>query len=285
VRALRRAGIAVELGLEAEASRRLNEAYLKFMESGRPFVTLKLAQTLDGKIATRTGDAKWITSKASRRMARWMRADAQAIVVGARTVELDDPLLLSEPRRSANYVRCVLDSHLSIAPASRLARSAGRFPVIVYCAEERGLEKRRRRLEKMGVTVRPVKSVSRGMLDPGAVLADLGSMTVMHVWVEGGSAVFTSFLRAGLADKIVAFIATKLMGDGGSISVFGDLKVRKAEGCVRLNAGALECPGDDLLLALYPIPGQAATGRPARRAGVGVRRGRTVRVRLEGTGV
>jgi diaminohydroxyphosphoribosylaminopyrimidine deaminase/5-amino-6-(5-phosphoribosylamino)uracil reductase len=258
-RALRRAGIPVAVGLEAEAASRLNEDYLKFMRTGRPFVTLKIAQTLDGKIATRTGNARWITSDASRKLVRAMRGGAQALLVGARTVALDDPMLLPEPRRSHGYVRCVLDTHLSLSPRARIARTAGKFPVIVYCGP--AAAGKRRALEKAGVTVKQVGLAAPGRLDLDGVLGDLGGLKIMHVWVEGGSAVFTSFLSRGLADKLVVFIAPKVMGDGGSLGSFGDLKVRTADQCVDVNIDDMEYVGDDLMVTLYPRRGKRPMSR------------------------
>ena len=262
VGALRRAGLAVVIGLEAEAAARLNEEYLKYMRTGRPFVTLKVAQTLDGKIATRTGDAKWITSDASRKMVRRMRGGAQALIVGARTVALDDPTLLPEPRRSQGYVRCVLDTNLSISPRARIAGTAGKFPVIVYCGA--APSRKRRALEKAGVTVKQVGLAGPGRLDLESVLSDLGRLKIMHVWVEGGSAVFTSFLSHGLADKLVTFIAPKVMGDGASLSSFGDLKVRTADQCLDVVIEGIEYVGDDLMVTLYPQTGKRPMSGRAR---------------------
>jgi diaminohydroxyphosphoribosylaminopyrimidine deaminase/5-amino-6-(5-phosphoribosylamino)uracil reductase len=258
---LKRAGVAVEVGLEAEAAAGTNESYIKFMKSGRPFVTLKIAQTLDGKIATAEGKARWITSSASRELARRMRSEAQAIVVGARTATLDDPSLLPEPPRTADYLRCVLDSQLSLPVKSHLVRTAGRCPVVVYCAPSAGMSegrfaRRRREYERAGVKVVEVRPGSRGLLSLDDVLADLSSRLVMHVWVEGGSEVFTSFLRQGLADRVVAFVAPKVMGDADGLGAFGDLKVALPDRCPGFSLDAVRQVGDDLMLTLRPAGGK-----------------------------
>ena len=268
VRELRRAGIRVETGLEAGRTKALNEAYLAFMSTGRPFVTLKVAQTLDGKIATRAGNARWITSQAARSRARAMRSEAQAIVVGVGTVVADDPLLLPSPRRKKDYIRCILDARLRTPLSSRLARTARAHPVIVYCAKPgpraaKEFGKKKAALERMGVEVvtsRAGRSAGSGLrgdsgpvpVDPRNVLRDLASRKVMHVWVEGGSRVFTSFLEAGLVDKVVAFIAPKIMGSGGNLDAFGDVGTRTIWQCAAFEVADLGCVGGDVLLTLYP---------------------------------
>ncbi|MFZ1947339.1 MAG: bifunctional diaminohydroxyphosphoribosylaminopyrimidine deaminase/5-amino-6-(5-phosphoribosylamino)uracil reductase RibD [bacterium] len=267
--ALRRSGVGVETGLGAAAAECINESYIKFMRSGRPFVTLKIAQTLDGKIATAGGKAKWITSAASRKLVRRMRSEAQALVVGARTGRLDDPLLLSDPRRKKDYLRCVLDPGLSLPPSGRLVRTADRYPVVIYCApsggmSERRFARRRREYESAGVVVAEVRAGRDGLLALDDVLADLSSRLVMHVWVEGGSKVFTSFLRDGLVDKVVGFVAPKIMGDGGSLGAFGDLEVKLPDQCPRFSVDTVGCAEDDLVLTLRPV---GAAGKPGRTRG------------------
>jgi diaminohydroxyphosphoribosylaminopyrimidine deaminase/5-amino-6-(5-phosphoribosylamino)uracil reductase len=280
---LRRAGIPVELGLEAEHSMKVNEAYLAFMNAGRPFVTLKAAQTLDGKIATRTGDARWITSLSARDRARAMRGEAQAIVVGVGTVAADDPLLLSSPPRKRDYLRCVLDANLSTPPTSRLARTARAHPVVVYCArpgpEDSGrFARRKAMLEKKGVEVVTVRATRvpgpgsgwapaafRARVELREVLRDLAARRVMHVWVEGGGAVFTSFLRAGLVDKMLAFVAPRIMGSGGSIDAFGDIGTKSVRECFGLRVESIESIGGDVLLTLYPEGPGLSIRRPQRR--------------------
>jgi diaminohydroxyphosphoribosylaminopyrimidine deaminase/5-amino-6-(5-phosphoribosylamino)uracil reductase len=256
--ALRRAGVRVDIGLEAQAALRLNEAYAKLMKTGRPFVTVKIAQTLDGKIAAEDGNARWITSAASRRLARKLRARAQALLVGRRTVAVDDPMLMCEPRRSKHYVRCVLDSGLKTPLISRVVRTAGRYPVILYHANpgqgsrRSTLLSRQRRLASYGLETVGVRAASDGRLDLESVLTDLASRQVMHLWVEGGSAVFTSFLRAGLVDRLLLFVAPKVMGGRASLASFGELGVKSPAEAYGLRLDSIECVGDDLLAAFYP---------------------------------
>jgi diaminohydroxyphosphoribosylaminopyrimidine deaminase/5-amino-6-(5-phosphoribosylamino)uracil reductase len=249
VRRLRKAGIKVEVGLEAEAARKLNEAYHKFMRDGMPFVTFKVGQTLDGKIAMRNGRSKWITSAPARRMGRRMRAEAQAIMVGVGTVIEDDPALLPIPPRKRNYYRCVLDSGLRTPPRSEIVRTAREVPTIVYCC--RDSEKARSRLEKSGVIVRRIRTSRQGV-DLRAALEDLASMGVMHVFVEGGSRVASSFVRSGLVDRLAAFVAPRLVGDADGLGSFSNLGVKGLDTCYRFRLDQVLRVGGDVLLILYP---------------------------------
>jgi diaminohydroxyphosphoribosylaminopyrimidine deaminase/5-amino-6-(5-phosphoribosylamino)uracil reductase len=249
-RALRKAGVKVEVGLEARAAAELNPHYFSYMKLGRPFVTLKAAQTLDGRIAMADGDAKWITSAASRVESRRMRAEAQAILVGAETVRNDDPGLLSLPRRSRDYIRCVLDTRLSIPTSSQIVRTAGRFSTLVFCNRPDGAK--RMRLERAGVMVREVGLSGRGRLSLDEVLAVLAEMEVMHLFVEGGGRTHTSFLRAGLCDRLVLFLAPKVLGEAGTRVVFRDLGIRKLADAKRFLIEGTHSSGPDLVVTMRP---------------------------------
>ncbi len=273
IRELRQAGLEVMVGLEADAAGKINESYVKFMSQGVPFVTLKLAQTLDGKIATRKGESRWITGAASRRSARRLRAEAQAILVGASTVVKDNPGLLPSPRRK-EYLRCVLDSGLRIPAGSDIVRTADRYPTLVYHC--RGSEKRVARLEARGVTVVRVRAGrhgrtggggrvggggsaggegragGRGRVDIRGVLDDLASRGVMHLFVEGGGVVASSFLERGLVDKLVLFVAPRVIGDPNGLGAFSEVDVsaiRKSHG---FKIDEIERVDPDLMMTLYP---------------------------------
>lgn len=266
IRELRKAGIEVKVGLEADAARKLNESYIKFMNQGMPFVTLKLAQTLDGRIATRKGESRWITGAASRKHSRRMRADAQAILVGAGTVANDNPGLLPSPRRRG-YLRCVLDSGLRTPPDSEVVRTASSHPTLIYHC--RGSEKRVRRLETLGATVVRVRGDRRGRVDGGrndggrridggarvdirSVLADLASRGVMHLFVEGGAVVASSFLRLGLVDKLALFIAPRVMGDINGLGSFSEIDVKAIRQSHDFRIDEVMRLGHDLMITLYP---------------------------------
>ena len=215
---LRRAGLRVESGLLAGEAERLNERFVTFMRLGRPFVLLKAAMTLDGRIATARGESKWITSEEQRRHARGLRRLFDAVLVGIGTALADDPLLLPEPRVRRPFHRVVLDSDLRLPPRSRLARSASESPVLVLCSTDDA--RRRRALEACGVRV--LRGPRRGGgVSLSWVLRTLGAEGLTSLMVEGGSEVLGEFLRARLVDKVALYRAGLLLGGRGSRPAFG----------------------------------------------------------------
>jgi diaminohydroxyphosphoribosylaminopyrimidine deaminase/5-amino-6-(5-phosphoribosylamino)uracil reductase len=226
---LRRAGVAVETGLLAGEAARLDERFLAWAGLGRPFVLLKAALTLDGRIATASGRSRWITGPSQRRQARWLRRLHDAVLVGIGTILADDPLLLPAPRTRRPFLRVVLDSSLRLPPTSRLARTASpRAAVLVLsCAPE---PSRRRRLEAAGVEVVDVAGEAHRVSLPAAVEA-LRARGVTSLMVEGGGEVLGSFLAARLADQVALFRAPLLLGGRGSRAAFGGpdpLEIREA---------------------------------------------------------
>jgi len=185
----------------------------------RPYVTLSWAQTLDGRIATLTGDSQWIGGPESLTFAHELRRDNQAILVGIGTVLKDNPRLTCRIPGGRNPVRVVLDSTLRLPTASALATTLDQAPTWVYAAPEAPQE-RRLTLEVMGITVIQTAS-SGGNLDLASILDDLGRRGVETLFVEGGAAVLTAFLSADLADKAIVVSAPFLVGKG--VEAIGDL--------------------------------------------------------------
>jgi diaminohydroxyphosphoribosylaminopyrimidine deaminase/5-amino-6-(5-phosphoribosylamino)uracil reductase len=216
---LRRSGIVVTTGILAAEAERLNERFLGAARRGRPFVLLKVAQTLDGRIATASGHSKWITSVAQRRQARWLRRLHDAVLVGIDTVLADDPTLLPSPRTNRPFVRAVLDTHLRLPVEGRLARSSRpSAPVVVLSG--RAPVARRRALEAVGVEVLTLPRVA-GRVCLAAALDALRSRGLASVMVEGGSEVLGSFLAERLFDQVALFRAPLLLGGRGSRPAFG----------------------------------------------------------------
>jgi diaminohydroxyphosphoribosylaminopyrimidine deaminase/5-amino-6-(5-phosphoribosylamino)uracil reductase len=229
---LRGAGIAVETGLLAGEAARLAEPFLTGARRGRPFVLLKAALTLDGRIATASGRSRWITDGEQRRQARWLRRLHDAVLVGIGTALADDPLLLPKPRTRRPFVRVVLDSGLRLPARSRLARTATpRTPVVALsCAPE---PSRRRRLEAAGVAVVEVAGDEGRVSLPGALDA-LAARGVTSVMVEGGGEVLGSFLAARVADQVALFRAPLLLGGRGSRPAFGGPDPKDVSEAMRL---------------------------------------------------
>ena len=226
---LRAAGIQVDTGLMREEAERVNEAYLHFMTTGLPFVHLKLAVSLDGKIATRTGDARWITGPEARARAHELRHDYDAILVGAGTATTDDPLLTDRsglPRRRP-LVRVVLANKLRLSPDSQLARTAPEGPVIVI-----------------------------GNADLSAVLKELAARSLQSVLVEGGATVAGEFVEAGLVNKVTFFIAPKIVGGIAAPSAIGGPGIEKMSDALELERVRVVQRGKDIEVTGYPRHGR-----------------------------
>lgn len=237
---VRRGGATVSTGILAAEAARLNERFLTSARERRPFVLLKAAHTLDGRIATASGHSRWITSPAQRRQARWLRRLHDAVLVGVGTVLADDPLLLPSPRTRRPFTRVVLDTGLRLPPASRLARTAGgRSPVLVLTS--RPSPARRRPLEGAGVEVLEVPALA-GRVSLGKALEALGARGTTSVMVEGGSEVLGSFLAARLVDEVALFRAPLLLGGRGSRPAFGGPDPREIGDALRLRPVPPEPP-------------------------------------------
>lgn len=237
---LRRAGVEVVTGVLRDEALRLNEPFVRAARLWRPFVLLKAAMTLDGRIATPRGESKWITSPRQRREARRLRRLFDGVLVGIGTVLADDPLLLPEPRVRRPFHRVVLDTRLRIPETSRLVRSARAAPLWVVTAGRAGSA--RRRLEARGVAVITLPGAATGGLPLESVLRELRGRGLTSLMVEGGSAVLGAFLRAALFDKVALFRAPLLLGGRSSLPAFGGPDVTRLADAVRLRPG-LQLPG------------------------------------------
>lgn len=217
LRELRRAGIRVESGLLAREAGELNAPYLKLLRRRRPWVILKWAQSLDGKIATRSGESKWITDAACRAHAQRLRGRVDAILVGCNTVLRDDPMLtcrLAGARRVAT--RVVLDTRLRTPLDARLVRSARRTPTWIVCGAGAS-RSRAAALQAAGCVVHRVPAGRDGLSLP-AVLDLLGARAMTNVLVEGGGRLLGSFVDQRLADEFHIYVAPLLIGGGRAIS-------------------------------------------------------------------
>ncbi len=214
---LRDAGVLVELGLEQEAAAQVAAGFVCRTLQRRPLVTLKLASTLDGRIATRSGNSRWVTGEASRRLVHAMRAEHDAVMVGVRTALADNPELtcrLPGFDRVAS-VRVVADSHLRTSMTGRLAATARQVPVWLLHRDGADVE-RRRGLEAAGVVClevgKPSDQAADIGIDPLQALGALAERGINTVLVEGGAQLAGSLLRASLVDRIVWFHAPALLG-------------------------------------------------------------------------
>lgn len=216
LRALRAAGIEVACGvLEAEC-RAQHRGFLSVIERGRPFVVLKLAASLDGRIATASGESRWITGAAARAAVHALRARSDAVAVGSGSALADDPELTA--RRAGRVVarpfRVVFDGRLRVRPTLRLFRDGHAARTFVVTAEDAS-EARRRMLERTGARVLSVRRGSRGALDLDRALRRLAAEGLTEILVEGGGTLAAALLRAGVVDELHWFLAPKLLGGDG----------------------------------------------------------------------
>lgn len=213
---LRRAGISVTSGICGDEAAELNAGFFTKVRDGRPLVTLKLATTLDGRIATHGGESKWITGEAARAAAHLLRAEHDVIMVGSGTALADDPELTCRLPGLADRspVRVVVDGRLRLPLTAKLVASANEIPTWVLTLEG-GDEARRDAYADAGVDIIELPEGADHTVDLGAALAALAESGVTRVLVEGGAHLTSGLLRAGLVDRLVWFRAPRLVGGDG----------------------------------------------------------------------
>jgi diaminohydroxyphosphoribosylaminopyrimidine deaminase/5-amino-6-(5-phosphoribosylamino)uracil reductase len=209
---LRDAGVAVDTGICAKEAAELNAGFFKRVREGQPLVTLKIAQSLDGKTATAAGESKWITGEAARAYGHLLRARFDAILIGIGTALADNPLLTCRLPGLEDHspLRVVLDTRLQLNEWSKLAQSAGETPTLVFTTSDGGGS-----LAACGVEVVKVARDVRGRPDLAAVLAALGRRGITRLLVEGGATVHAAFLDRGLADRLEIFRSPLVLGAAG----------------------------------------------------------------------
>ena len=251
---LRDAGLEVRENVLETESRKLNAPYLTLLEKRRPWVIAKWAMTLDGRTASRTGSSRWISGEKSRETVHRLRARMDGILVGAGTVEKDDPTLTARlpngetPLRTP--LRIVLDDRLTISRESRLVRTARETPVLIV-TDSHADRKKMETLQNLGCEVLPVHSDSndnpirhREQID--VLLKNLGENRMTNLLVEGGSGVFGRFFDLQLIDEIHVFVAPKLIGGGDAVPCVGGLGLPEMESPCMLNDVRIETLDGDI---------------------------------------
>jgi diaminohydroxyphosphoribosylaminopyrimidine deaminase/5-amino-6-(5-phosphoribosylamino)uracil reductase len=249
-RLLRRQGVEVRGGILRSEGRELNAPYFHWRETGRPWVILKWAMSLDGKTATATGESRWISGPQSRSFAHALRRRVDAVLVGTRTALADDPLLTPRPARGRSPWRIVLDRRgrlpLDLRFLAREPRRAGRGPRLCVVGPSASAA-RRRELERRGVGVLELDQ-RRGRLDLSALLEELGSRGISQLLVEGGGDLAGSFLDERLVDEVVAFVSPQLLGGRAAPTAVGGRGARRLAESLRLARVEVSRLGEDLVL-------------------------------------
>jgi len=246
---LRRAGVEVEVGLLEAEARRLNAPFIKLTTTGLPFVTAKWAMSLDGKIATRTGDSRWISSGPSREVVHDLRGKADAILVGIGTVLADDPLLTARPPGPRVAARVVADTRARLPLHSQLVETASEAPVVVATTQA-APEEKRRALADAGaeVLVLPERD---GRVSLRELMGELGRRQMTNVLMEGGGELFASAVREGLVDKVLAFVAPRLIGGRDAPTPLEGDGVALIEQAIETRDWSVRRVGDDLLIEAW----------------------------------
>lgn len=245
---LRAAGIQVDVGCLEQEARRLNEMFNKYIATKQPFVTLKTASTLDGKIASRTGDSKWITNEQSRGFVHTLRHRHQGIMVGIGTILADNPRLTTRlPVPALNPVPIVVDSALRIPPEARVLERGG----AVVLTTESSSDDHAKRLEAKGATV--IRAGSGPRVDLRAAMKQLGEREIGSVLLEGGGRLNGSMLAEGLIDKFYLFYAPKIIGGlEAAPANFSFPGFDRMEQAVMLERVSVEMFGEDVCIIGYP---------------------------------
>jgi diaminohydroxyphosphoribosylaminopyrimidine deaminase/5-amino-6-(5-phosphoribosylamino)uracil reductase len=247
-------GVSVEEGVMSSKARRLNEKYYKYITTGRPFVTLKMAQSLDGHI-TYSGSVKWVTGMMARRRVHGMRASHMSIMAGIGTVEADDPALnvrYGEYTSTCRQpLRVIIDSNLRLKSSTTVVSTAQEHPVAVYTHKDPDGQKFSK-LSERGVQIIIAPADNDGRLDLRWILEDLGSKNISSVLVEGGRALATSLINEQLVDKVVLFVAPRIIGEDEGIEGFGKIKSIDGIPGIELKDIRFERIDCDLMVTGYP---------------------------------
>ncbi|MEK7133816.1 MAG: bifunctional diaminohydroxyphosphoribosylaminopyrimidine deaminase/5-amino-6-(5-phosphoribosylamino)uracil reductase RibD [Patescibacteria group bacterium] len=243
IRSLRKHGVRVTVGVLEHEARRLNEAFFAFHKNKRPFVTIKFAASLDGKVATRTGDSKWITNERARTYARRLRERSQAILVGINTVLKDDPHLGVRKKGKKDPLRVILDSRLRIPLTAGVLRDNN----ILIVTTGRANAKKKRSLVKRGVALIEMKHA----ITIPDLMRELYTREIISVLVEGGGSVLGSFFDARCVDKVHCFYAPIIVGGSGAVPAVGGSGSAMLSEAMRVRPIAFKLIGDCLLATGY----------------------------------
>lgn len=258
IKILRDHDVSVDVGILRHQCRELNAPFFKYFERGLPFITLKMAQSVDGRIATRQGRSQWISSPASLRLAHRWRTIHDAVMVGIDTVIADNPSLTVRLVKGKSPFRLVLDSRLRIPLKSRILADGHVTRTIVVTTDQADPQKVRR-VQALGARVLPVRASPHGRVDLMAALRRLAGEGITSILVEGGAKLSTSFVKARLVDQLLLVIGSKIIGTG--IEAMGDLGISDMNQAVRLSIDKIRRVGDDLIVMakIRPKEGETAS--------------------------
>jgi diaminohydroxyphosphoribosylaminopyrimidine deaminase/5-amino-6-(5-phosphoribosylamino)uracil reductase len=252
---LKNRGIKTTVGICEDHAKRLNDFFIKYTLTKRPFTIIKCAATLDGRIATKSGDSKWVTGEAAREFVHRLRHAVDAIMVGINTVEKDNPSLTTRlanrPKdfKSLDSTRIILDTHLRISEDAKLLRLHSDSDTILVTGCSASSDKKAR-IEKTGTRIieSPLKD---GMIDLDRLMDHLGSLGITSLLIEGGSRVVASALSAGIVEKIIFFFAPKILGGDDGIPICKGPGADVMDRCIPVKDIHVRRFGDDIMIEGY----------------------------------
>lgn len=248
---LRKAGIDVKMGILEDEARRLNEAFIVSMERKRPFFTLKAASSLDGKIATKTCDSKWISNEESRKYTDNLRSVSDGILVGINTVIADNPLLLPKMIKPKKIpVRIILDSKLRIPLACDVVKTSEKYSTLIFTGEDSRADKEAK-LKSMGIDIVRVPRDDNGRVSLKRVCDELYKRGISNVLIEGGGEINSAFMQEGLIDKIVFFYGSILIGGKGAFNLIGGKGIDFLKDAHRIDIVSLKRFKDNICVEGY----------------------------------
>jgi len=250
-RYLSKKGIDVTTGVCESNARLLNENFIKYITTGRPFVTLKWAATLDGRIATRTGDSRWVTGAESRAFVHRLRHASDAILVGINTVRQDDPSLTArlETIDGKDPTRIILDTKLSIAANAKMLTQDSDADTLIITGNNIS-ETKKKTIESLGARIIRTQ-LKKGQIDIEALIDCLGKMNITSLLIEGGGKIIASALAAGIVDKVNLFYAPKILGGDDGVPVCRGKGPDKMNSSIRVKDVRLHRFGEDIMLEGY----------------------------------
>jgi riboflavin-specific deaminase-like protein len=238
-------GIEVKIGVLENNCRKLNEVFFHFMETGLPFVTIKYAQTLDGRIATATGESQWISSETSLKYTHQLRAAHDSILVGAGTVIKDNPELTVRLVRGRNPLRVIVDSELKIPKQAKVFQTISGARTLIATIKT-SADPKFQSIADSGVEIITIKADRKGNVDLIKLFKILAARNISSILIEGGAQIITSTLKNNLANRLITIIAPKILGSG--IEAVGDLNIRKLSLAKKLSIQKVSRCGDDIII-------------------------------------
>ena len=244
---LERAGIEVVTGILEEKAKQVNEFYIKYITTKKPFVILKVAMTLDGKIATAAGQSKWITGEKSRMMVHRLRSSVDAVMTAIGTVRADNPQLTARIRNGRNPVRILIDPSLEVSPDAKILRVPPETIIVTKNTRNPALLRKAKLLLNIGSSI----ILYKVELDLNWLMEKLGERGITSIMIEGGSSLNAHALEDGIVDKVILFIAPKIMGGAASYPAVGGKALRGLDEAYRLKDTTVKRLGEDLLVEGY----------------------------------